>query len=84
MMQLLYFGWVRAKIGVGGENIDPPDGVIDVRTLVSWLQKRGGGYAEALADLSVVKVAVNQQLADLDAAVGKGDEVALFPPMTGG
>ncbi len=83
-MQLLYFGWVRAKIGVGGEDIDPPDGVIDVRTLMSWLQQRGGGYAEALADQSVVKVAVNQELAGPDAAVGKGDEVALFPPMTGG
>ncbi len=83
-MQLLYFGWVRAKIGVGREDIEPPDGVIDVRTLISWLQKRGGGYAEALTDPSVVKVAVNQELAGPDDAVGKGDEVALFPPMTGG
>lgn len=84
MVHLLYFGWVRTKIGVGGEDIDPPDGVIDVRTLIAWLQQRGGGYAEALADRSVVKVAVNQELVGPDAVVGKGDEVALFPPMTGG
>ena len=83
-MQLLYFGWVRAKIGVGVEQIDPPAGVTDVRGLISWLQQRGGGYADALEDLSVVKVAVNQELSSLDAAIGKGDEVALFPPMTGG
>ena len=83
-MQLLYFGWVRVKIGVGGEEIDPPEDVTDVRALISWLQQRGGGYADALEDLSVVKVAVNQELSDFDAAVGKGDEVALFPPMTGG
>ncbi len=83
-MHLLYFGWVRAKIGVGSEDIDLPDGVTDVGALMSWLHARGGGYAEALADRSVVKVAVNQELAGPDAAVAKGDEVALFPPMTGG
>jgi len=83
-MQLLYFGWVRSKIGIGGEELDPPEGVADVRALITWLQTRGGGYAEALADLSIVKVAVNQELSDLDAAIASGDEVALFPPMTGG
>lgn len=83
-MQLLYFGWVRSKIGIGSEELSPPEGVSDVRTLITWLQTRGGGYAEALGDLSIVKVAVNQELADLDAAIASGDEVALFPPMTGG
>ncbi len=83
-MQLLYFGWVRSKIGIGAEEVEPPDGVTDVRALVTWLQARGGGYAEALADLTVVKVAVNQELAGLDAAIASSDEVALFPPMTGG
>ncbi len=83
-MQLLYFGWVRGKIGIGRETIDPPDGVDDVAGLITWLRGRGGGYAEALGDLSVVRVAVNQELADLDQAVARGDEVALFPPMTGG
>ncbi len=83
-MQLLYFGWVRSKIGIGSENIDPPLEVTDVRALIGWLQQRGDGYAEALENLEVVKVAVNQELADFDAAIGQGDEVALFPPMTGG
>ncbi|MHA1108741.1 MAG: molybdopterin converting factor subunit 1 [Alphaproteobacteria bacterium] len=83
-MQLLYFGWVRSRIGIGAEEIEPPEGVTDVRSLVTWLQGRGGGYAEALEDLTVVKVAVNQELAGLDSAIASGDEVALFPPMTGG
>ncbi|MEE8332307.1 MAG: molybdopterin converting factor subunit 1 [Alphaproteobacteria bacterium] len=83
-MRLLYFGWVRAKIGVSGETIDPPDGVDDVRSLVDWLSARGGGYGEALGDTTAIRVAVNQELAELDAAIAAGDEVALFPPMTGG
>lgn len=83
-MKLMYFGWVRSRIGVGSEDVDPPADVRDVRGLVAWLRSRGGGHAEALADLSAVRVAVNQELADFDAAVAGGDEVALFPPMTGG
>ena len=84
-MRLLYLGWVRAKIGVSGETLDPlPDGVDDVRGLVHWLSARGGGYGEALEDETAIRVAVNQELADLDAAIAAGDEVALFPPMTGG
>ncbi len=83
-MRLLYFGWVRARIGVGSEDVELPAGVADVAALIDWLQGRGEGYAEALQDLSVVRVAVNQEIADFDSAVGTGDEVALFPPMTGG
>lgn len=83
-MQLLYFGWVRVRIGKGREEVDPPPGIDDVRGLIVWLKGRGGGYAEALVDMTSVRVAVNQELTDLDAPVGPGDEVALFPPMTGG
>jgi molybdopterin synthase sulfur carrier subunit len=83
-MHLLYFGWVRSRIGVGGEDITPPAEIGDVRGLIAWLSARGKGYAEAFADLRAVRIAVNQEMTDLDAAVKQGDEVALFPPMTGG
>jgi molybdopterin synthase sulfur carrier subunit len=83
-MQLLYFGWVRTKIGTSRETLDPPAEITDVRGLVEWLKQRGDGYQEALQDLETIRVAVNQDMADLDAAVAPGDEVALFPPMTGG
>ena len=83
-MQMLYFGWVRGKIGIDRESVEPPDGIDDVEGLITWLRDRGGGYAEALDDLSVVRVAVNQELVDLVQPVARGDEVALFPPMTGG
>jgi len=83
-MQLLYFAWLRAKIGTGEETLDPPAEVRDVDDLLAWLKGRGDGYAEALADLSVVRVAVNQEYVKGDHPVAAGDEVALFPPVTGG
>ncbi len=83
-MKLLYFAWLRTKIGTGSEEIEPPEGVADVAGLLDWLASRGGGYADALADLSLVRVAVNQEYVALDHPVAAGDEIALFPPVTGG
>ena len=83
-MQLLYFGWVRAKIGISQEEIDLPDGVSDVRSLIDWLQHRGSTHSDVLEDLSVIRVAVNQEMAEMDTIIAANDEVALFPPMTGG
>jgi molybdopterin synthase sulfur carrier subunit len=83
-MKILYFAWVKSKTGIGEETVALPEGVTDVAGLLEWLKGRGPGFAEALAELSVVRVAINQEIAQLDTAVADGDEVALFPPMTGG
>jgi len=83
-VRLLYFAWLRARIGRGEEELDLPPQVRDVAGLLAHLQSRGGRYAEALADLSVVKVAVNQDYVGREHPVRQGDEVALFPPVTGG
>jgi molybdopterin synthase sulfur carrier subunit len=83
-VKVLYFAWLRSKTGIAEETIALPPGVRTVAGLIEHLRARGGGYAEALADLSVVRVAVNQEFAELDQAVGAGDEIALFPPVTGG
>ena len=83
-MRLLYFGWVRTRIGLGGETLELPAEIDDVRALVEWLKQRGDGYREALEDLTIIRVAVNQEMANLDAMISSEDEVALFPPMTGG
>jgi len=84
MLTLLYFAWLRSKIGLAEETVEPPAGVDTVQALVDWLRTRGPGYADALADPSVVKVAVNQEYASRDHRLKPGDEVALFPPVTGG
>lgn len=83
-MKLLYFAWVRSRIGIAAEDIAPPGDVTDVTTLIVWLRTRGPGYALAFADLDALRVAVNQEHAGFDAAIKQGDEVAFFPPMTGG
>jgi molybdopterin synthase sulfur carrier subunit len=83
-MKLLYFAWLRAKIGIAEERIDPPAGVATVAALLDWLKTRGPGFADALKDTRIVRVAVNQAYVALDHPLRPGDEVALFPPVTGG
>jgi sulfur-carrier protein len=83
-VKLLYFAWVRQKIGLSEEVVEAPREANTVGALVAWLCSRGAGYAEAFADLKRVRVAVNQDHADYGAPVGAGDEVAFFPPVTGG
>jgi molybdopterin synthase sulfur carrier subunit len=83
-VKLLYFAWLRARIGSAEEETDLPPGVEDVGGLLDWLRSRGGGYTEALRDLSVVRVAVNQNYVGLEHPVREGDEIAVFPPVTGG
>jgi len=83
-MKLLYFAWLKAKIGAAAEEVAPPAAVTTVAELLAWLQTRSPGHAAALADLSALRVAVNQEYAKPGDPVGPGDEVALFPPVTGG
>ncbi len=83
-MKLVYFAWVRQKVGRAEEVVDVPREVATVGALASWLQARGGGYAEAFADLKRMRAAVNQEHVDFAAPVSAGDEVAFFPPVTGG
>lgn len=83
-MKLLYFAWVRERIGEASEDIARPDGVATVGDLVAWLSARGDGYAEAFEKSSMVRAAVNQEHVDMSHPVNEGDEVAFFPPVTGG
>jgi len=82
-VKVLYFAWVRQKVGTSAETIDA-DGVGNVRALAEHLRARGGGYAEAFGDLSRLRAAVNQEHVSLDSPLRPGDEVAFFPPVTGG
>ena len=83
-MKILYFAWVRQKIGVADETFTPPVDVKTVGALIDALRARGAGYAAAFDDMRRIRVAVNQTHVALDAPVAPGDEVAFFPPVTGG
>ncbi|EWY41123.1 molybdenum cofactor biosynthesis protein MoaD [Skermanella stibiiresistens SB22] len=83
-MKLLYFAWLRTKTGVAHEEVAPPEHVRDVASLIEWLPTRGPNFADAFKNTAVVRVAVNQQYARPDHPLKAGDEVALFPPVTGG
>ncbi|MGB8839945.1 MAG: molybdopterin converting factor subunit 1 [Aliidongia sp.] len=83
-MKLIYFAWLRDRIGLAEERVELPCDVRKVGDLLAWLKTRSPGHAEALADLTIVKVAVNQEYASPDQILAPGDEVALFPPVTGG
>lgn len=83
-MKLLYFAWLRTRLGVGEEQVAPPAEVDTVAQLIVWLKRRGPAWDAALADLGKLRVAVNQDYVGLDHPVRLGDEVALFPPVTGG
>jgi sulfur-carrier protein len=83
-VKLLYFAWLRARIGCAEEELELPYDVQNVAALLDWLKARGGRYADALRDLSIVRVAVNQSYVGREHPLRAGDEVALFPPVTGG
>ena len=83
-MKVLYFAWVRQKVGKSEEDVDLPRDVVSVAALARYLAARGDGYAEALSDTSRLRVAVNQEHVGFQTAIGPDDEVAFFPPVTGG
>ncbi|ETA52553.1 molybdopterin converting factor subunit 1 [Ponticoccus alexandrii] len=81
-MDVLYFAWVRERIGLAKERIDTE--AATVKDLVAELVAREERYAAAFADTSALRVAVDQELTDFDAPLDGAREVAFFPPMTGG
>ncbi len=83
-MKLLYFAWLRERAGRAEESADVPADVKTVAALIEWLKGRGEGYKAAFADPALVRVAVNQEYVKLDHPVRRDDEVAFFPPVTGG
>ena len=83
-MKLLYFAWLKTRIGKAEETVTPPATVKTAGELLDWLATLGSGYAAAVADRRVVRVAVNQEYVGFDHPLRAEDEVALFPPVTGG
>lgn len=83
-MKLVYFAWVRERIGRPEEVVEPPTEVATVSDLVGWLRGRGEEYAYAFENPGVVRAAVDRVHAKPDASIRGAAEIAFFPPMTGG
>ena len=83
-MKIVYFAWVRERIGKPEEEIEPPAGVVTVGDLVRWLAQRGEQYAYAFENPKVIRAAIDRSHVTPDAAISGATEIAFFPPMTGG
>lgn len=83
-IRLLYFASLREQIGIAGEELELPQDVSTVGALRAHLRARGPAWQAALAEGKSLRVAVNQEMAGPAATIAAGDEVALFPPVTGG
>lgn len=81
---MLYFAWVRERIGRGSEDVHPPAEVVTVDDLVDWLAAKSAPHAAAFADRSRLRAALDQRFVPLDTALGSAREIAIFPPVTGG
>ncbi|HBG99114.1 MAG: molybdopterin converting factor subunit 1 [Rhodobacteraceae bacterium] len=79
---ILYFAWLRERIGLPRERVETD--AATVAELVAELKSREPRYAAAFADMAAIRVALDQELAELDAPLGQAREIAFFPPMTGG
>lgn len=83
-VKLLYFAWVREKVGLGAEEIELPAGLATIADVVGWLRTRGPEFEEAFAKPEVVRAAIDKVHVKASASVAGAHEIAFFPPVTGG
>lgn len=83
-VKVLFFAGLREQLGTSGEEIELPGGITTVGGLRAHLKSRGGVYETVLSEKALVRAAVNQDMVQQTAAIKAGDEVAFFPPVTGG
>jgi len=83
-VKLLYFAWVRERVGKPQEDVELPAGVATVGDLMAWLAKRGDEYAHAFENPKVIRAAIDRAHVRPDTTIAGAREIAFFPPMTGG
>lgn len=83
-IKLVYFAWVRERVGVAEERVTLPGGVATIADLVRWLKGRDEGYEAAFANEAIVRAAIDHEHVKPDASIAGASEIAFFPPMTGG
>jgi molybdopterin synthase sulfur carrier subunit len=83
-VRILYFAWVRERVGKAEEDVDPPAGVATVNDLIGWLARRGEEYAYAFENPRVIRAAIDRTHVRPETAIAGAGEIAFFPPKTGG
>jgi molybdopterin synthase sulfur carrier subunit len=83
-VKLIYFAWVRERIGKTEEEVEPPAGVATIADLVAWLSRRGEEYAYAFENPKVIRAAIDRSHVRPESSISGAKEIAFFPPMTGG
>jgi len=83
-VKLRYFAWVRERVGIPEEDLEVPADVKTVAELIAWLSARGEEYADAFANPSVIRAAIDRSHVQAQAPIKNAGEIAFFPPMTGG
>jgi sulfur-carrier protein len=83
-IRVLYFAWVRERIGRAEEEIEPPAGIATIGELMAWLAGKGEQYAHAFENPKVIRAAIDKSHVRADAKIEGAGEIAFFPPMTGG
>ena len=83
-LKLVYFAWVRERVGLPEETIALPEGIETIADLVRWLKTRDEGYQAAFENEAVVRAAIDHMHVKPDASIAGAREIAFFPPMTGG
>lgn len=83
-MKLVYFAWVRERVGKADEDVAPPASIATVTDLIGWLTARGEEYAHAFENPKVIRAAIDRRHVRPDASIAGAREIAFFPPMTGG
>lgn len=83
-IKLVYFAWVRERVGLADETVAPPQGTQTIIDLVRWLKTRGEGYEAAFANETIIRAAIDHAHVKPDAPLAGAREIAFFPPMTGG
>ena len=83
-LKLVYFAWVRERVGKAEEDVAPPDDVTTVADLMRWLARRGEEYAYAFENPKVIRAAIDKSHVRPETSIANAREIAFFPPMTGG
>ena len=83
-MKILYFAWIKKSLQISEETINPPKNIKNVKSLIQWMSLKRKKHKEVFLKIKSIRIAINHQVVDINKKIKKNDEIAFFPPFTGG